>query len=273
MAQPPLSQQIRLLEQELNLELFDRTTRSVTLTEAGDLLLEEAQGLLANAAGVERVMSEFRAGESGTLRLGFVDSSAYEVMPRFLREYRARWPLVQFELRSMSSDQQHAALIEGEIDLGIARAMGAGRQIGSTLFLNEKLFVAVPSTHRLAKLASTQLGQLHDERFIGFDRRISPTHHAQLMTMFAASGIAYDTLYEATEYTSILGLVAAGEGIAVVPASVRSFQPAELRFVRLRDPGAIVSLLMLYRTGHSSRLIDQGLDLVAELFHQPQTLR
>ncbi len=266
MAQPPLSQQIRLLEEELALTLFDRSTRSVALTRAGEVLLSEARGLLRSSDSVERVMSDFRSGEGGTLRLGFVDSSAYEVMPRFLREYRQRWPKVSFELRSLSSDQQVAALGAREVDLGIGRTLGDGARATSTEILREQLYLAVPSSHQLAKQASTTLSRLAGENFIGFDQQVSPTLHAELVSMFSAVAVGYAPTIQATEYTSILGLVAAGEGVAVVPAGVRTFQPPGLRYVRVRDKAAFVRLMMLARKDHDLRLVDRGLELVAELF-------
>ena len=122
MSQPPLSQQIRLLEQELDAQLFDRTTRRVRLTDAGAFLYPEAVGLLAAAGRVDRLMDQHRHGHAGTLRVGFVDSAAYEVMPRLLSEYRRLWPKVGYELHTMSSDEQVQALTTGQIDLGIARA-------------------------------------------------------------------------------------------------------------------------------------------------------
>ncbi len=266
MAQPPLSQQIRKLEKELDLELFERNTRSVNLTEAGNALLGQARRLLATADSVERFLDDFRAGDRGTLRLGFVDSSAYEVMPRFLREYRQRWPEADFELRSLSSDQQCDALIGGDIDLGIGRTMGDGADVEATPILREKLFVAVPSSHRLAEASSVRLSRLEGESFIGFDQAVSPTLHAELVGMFAGVGVGYRPIIEATEYTSILGLVAAGEGVAVVPAGVRSFQPAELRYVKVSDAAAVVRLTMLRRRGENVRLVERGLDLATELF-------
>lgn len=266
MAQPPLSQQIRRLEDDLDLTLFDRSTRRVSLTDGGAAFLVQARRLLATADSVDRFLEDHRSGEGGTLHLGFVDSSAYEVMPRFLREYRQRWPEVEFELRSLSSDQQHAALLAGEIDLGIGRTMGDGANIAATEILREQLYLAVPSGHRLSEQATTTLRRLEGENFIGFDRSVSPTLHAELLGMFAAVGVGYAPIIEATEYTSILGLVAAGEGVAVVPAGVRTFQPPELRYIEIRDSSAVVRLMLLRRKGENVRMVARGLDLVVELF-------
>jgi DNA-binding transcriptional LysR family regulator len=266
MAQPPLSHQIRRLEADLGLTLFDRTTRRVELTPAGSLLLDEARRLLVAAESVERVMDENRTGLGGLLRLGFVDSSAYEVMPTFLRAYRRRWPGVDLDLHSMSSDEQLDALLAGEIDLGINRALGDRTDVRSVLVLRERLHVAVDPGHRLAAHKTTSLARLAGEPFIGFDRRVSPTLHAEMVAMLGAVGVAYDPIIEATEYTTILGLVAAGEGLAVVPDGVRLFARPDVHYALLRDSAAAVPLVMSSRLDERLRLVDNAFVLMGELF-------
>ena len=266
MSQPPLSQQIRLLERELDTALFDRSTRRVSLTDAGTFLYPEAVRLLAAADGVDRLMDQHRHGRAGTLRVGFVDSAAYEVMPRVLSEYRRRWPRVGYELHTMSSDEQVQALRAGQIDLGIGRAAADARNVEATLVMHEPLLVAVGASHRLAAAPQTSLRNLAGESIIGFDRRVSPSLHAVLAGMLGAEGVTYDPIIEATEYATILGFVAAGEGIAIVPASVQTFRPPDLQYVTLRDRSASVRLLLLTRAGEPSPLVAQALDVVAELY-------
>ena len=266
MSQPPLSQQIRLLERELNTALFDRSTRRVSLTDAGAFLYPEAVRLLATADGVDHLMDQHRHGQAGTLRVGFVDSAAYEVMPRVLSEYRRRWPRVGYELHTMSSDEQVQALREGRIDLGIGRASAGARNVEAMLVMHEPLLVAVGPSHRLAAAPQTSLRNLAGESIIGFDRRVSPSLHAVLAGMLGAEGVTYDPIIEATEYATILGFVAAGEGIAIVPASVQTFRPPDLHYVTLRDRSASVRLLLLTRAGEPPPLVAQALDVVAELY-------
>lgn len=270
MAQPPLSQQIQRLESEVGALLFERSTRRVVLTDAGRHLLPDARRLLADADALTRRMSDHRSGDSGVLRLGFVDSSSFEVMPRFLRAYRSTWPMVTYELRSLSSDEQCRALVEREIDLGIGRTRtGAPEQrkaLTSTAFLKEELLVAVSEDHRLANQKSTILGQLANEPLIGFDRHVSPSLFRKREGLFSRHGLSYDTIIEATEYTTVLGLVAAGEGIAIVPASVGALQLPHLRYVRLRDQDAETSLVLLSRSGDASPLVENAAAMIGQLF-------
>jgi len=268
LAQPPLSQQIRLLEADLGIQLFERTTRRVSLTNAGRMLLPDARRLLADADALERVVDDYLTGQAGTLRIGFVDSASYEVMPRFLRSYRQRWPKVSFELRMMSSERQLREIVDGNLDIAISRTPGDEQQIVSTTIVTDPLYLAVDSGHRLADQQSTQLSQLNDETFIGFDRTATSTLHAELRAMLRRHGVLYDPIIEAPEYTTIIGLVAAGEGVALTPASVRTFQPPGLRYLRIRDDEATVTLWMLTRRDEPLTLVTHARDLVAELFNQ-----
>ncbi|MCY3950889.1 MAG: LysR substrate-binding domain-containing protein [Acidimicrobiaceae bacterium] len=266
MSQPPLSQQIRQLERELDTALFDRSTRRVSLTDAGKFLYPEAVRLLAAADGVDRLMEQHRHGQTGTLRVGFVDSAAYEVMPRVLAEYRRRRPQVEFELHTLSSDEQVQALRAGRIDLGIGRAAADAGGVEATLVMHERLVLAAGASHRLAASGAACLGDLAGEPIIGFDRNVSPSLHAVLAGMLRVEGVAYDPMIEATEYTTILGFVAAGEGVAIVPAGVQTFRPPGLQYTPLTDASASVPLLLLRGAGEPLPLVSHALEAVAELY-------
>ena len=140
------------------------------------------------------------------------------------------------ELHTMSSDEQVEALRAGRIDMGIGRAAADARDVEATLVMHEPLLVAVGSSHQLASASQARLRDLAGESIIGFDRRVSPSLHAVLAGMLGAEGVTYDPIIEATEYATILGFVAAGEGIAIVPASVQTFRPPDLHYVTLREP-------------------------------------
>lgn len=265
MAQPPLSRQIRRLETDLGTDLFTRTTRKVELTPAGALLHNEAVRLLAQADQVHRLMSQHRSGDVALLRIGFVDSASYAVMPKFLRAHRERWPQVRYELHTLSSEAQQAAFTAGDIDLGIARAASASN-LDQRVILDEPLFVALPVQHRLAGQKSTSFRDLAGEGFISFTRADSPTLTEHLRASLALVDVDYDPVIEAEEYTTILGLVAAGEGIAIVPDTVRSFQPEGLIYTPLRDPQARTQLLMLSRRDSRLPAVARALALADELY-------
>ena len=270
-AQPALSQQIRQLESDLGLRLFERTTRRVSLTPGGSAFLPHARHLLVTAQGVARAAAELRAGERGNLRVGFVDSAAYEFVPRFLHRFRQASPAVTLQLHTMSSDEQAEALVAGRIDIGIARITLDNAGLEATVLDNEPLVAAMPSGHRLAGESSIRLRELRDDEFVGFAREQSPTLHARLRVMLAPHGVTYSPAIEATEYTTILGLVAAGEGVALVPAGVQSLHLPDLTFVSISDPEASVQLLCLTRVDEPLAIVASALkELVGTVFAPAQ---
>lgn len=269
MAQPPLSQQIRILESELGFDLFERTTRRVALTDKGRQLYPEADRLCREADLFTRRATEIRTGEGGVLRLGFVDSASYNLMPGFLQAYRSRWPAVDYELRSMSSDEQLDALSRGTIDLGLCRTAFSGEGTEATVIACERLVIATSTANPLADADSVTLDQLQDQVFIGFDRLVSPSLHRELTALLASRSIPYDPIIEATEYATILGLVASGQGVALVPASVQTFNPPTLSFVPVDDHDAVTSLLLLRRRGERSVVVRRAVELATELFDLP----
>lgn len=262
MAQPPLSQQIRRLEADLDLSLFNRNTRKVELTDAGRMLLTEAVAVLSRSGDLLNRVEQFRSGGSGVLRIGFVDSASYDVLPRFIRNYQNHHPNVTYELRTLTSDEQRVAILTGEIDLGIGRADFNDPQVTSTTIRREPLLIAVGSEHRLADQKSARLGRLKGEPQIGFDRAASPTLHLALQSLFAAHGLGYNPVLEASEYTTVLSLVASGQGVAIVPASVRTFQPPGLRYLRLADDQAHAEFRLYRRAGGESKLVENAVELV-----------
>jgi DNA-binding transcriptional LysR family regulator len=262
-AQPPLSRKIRSLEAELGVALFDRDTRNVALTDAGRTLAREASRLLNQADAVERSVDAALAGRAGYLRLGFVDSAAYDLVPRLLRTFRRRWPDFEVELTHLSSDDQLEALSAGELDLGITRVPGNTTAVRAEVVAYERLYVAAPRRHRFRAMQGVSLGDLAGESLVSFDRGRSPSASAELAALFAAQGVSYAPAIEATEYSTILGIVAAGEGIAVVPAGVRSFRAPGLGYIPVVDQAARMRLVLVAAADASSPIAREHFATIA----------
>ncbi|MEM8707000.1 MAG: LysR family transcriptional regulator [Actinomycetota bacterium] len=262
-AQPALSQQVRQLENDLGLALLERTTRRVTLTADGAAFLPHARQLLVSAQGVARAAEELRVGARGRLRLGFVDSTAFEFVPRFLGRFRAAWPDADVELLTMSSDEQARALVDGEIDLGVARTVPVRPVVDSAVLGHDRFMLAVPGDHPVADQQTVSLRRLFDDTFVGFSRTSSPSLHAEVRSLLAGHGVAYDPAIEATEYTTIVGLVAAGAGVALVPAGVRRLQLPNVAYVKVADADARVALVRLSRIGEPQTIVANAIDELA----------
>lgn len=239
MTQPPLTQSIAGLEQSLGVVLFERTRRSVQITPAGAALLPQVRELLARARSLPELARAAAAGELGRLRLAFVSTVGFELLPRWVRAFRQRWPQVGLELIEATGDVQLELLARGEVDAGMVlhspgwQAPGlAQARIGS-----EPLVMALPESHPLAVSDRPGLGALLNEPLVIFPRRILPTLHDAMFSMYHASGRVPQVAQEAIQMQTIVNLVSAGLGLAWVPQSVRQFQRPGVVYRSARPPG------------------------------------
>jgi DNA-binding transcriptional LysR family regulator len=224
MAQPPLSVQVRRLEERLGVALLERHRRGVVPTAAGRALLHELDGFFPRVAGMlERVRATAR-GEFGTLRIGFVTPAEYSFLPSGIREFRQRHPGIGLTLREMTSDAQFDALRDGELDAGFALPPVPHGGLGWRRVLREPLLLALPAAHPAARLAvgrPLRLERLADLPLLIFPRDKAPGLHDAILGLFARAGLSPAIGQEAIQMQTIVSLVAAGLGIAVVPASLR----------------------------------------------------
>lgn len=226
MTQPPLTQAIAQLEKLMGVRLFDRTKRSVALTPAGAALLPEARDLLARAQALPAQARAAAGGEVGRLRLAFVSTVGYDLLPQWVRAFRERYPAVQLELIEATGDVQLQMLERGEIDAGFMLHSPGFEPPGLArlLIASEPLVVAMPEAHPLSAKSIVRLDKLLAEPLIIFPRRIVPSLFDAIFSMYHAVERSPQIAQEAIQMQTIVNLVSAGLGIAWVPASVRQFQ-------------------------------------------------
>ncbi|HSV44706.1 MAG TPA: LysR family transcriptional regulator [Ramlibacter sp.] len=226
MTQPPLTQAIAQLERLLQARLFDRTRRSVQLTEAGAALLPQARALLAQARSLPAQARAAADGSTGRLRLAFVSTVGFTFLPEWVRAFRALYPGLQLELVEATGDAQLEALARGEIEAGFQlHAPGAAPAGLARLSLaQEPLVLALPERHPLAQARSLALPRLLEEPVVIFPRRILPSLHDAIFGLYHAAGRTPQVAQEAIQMQTIVNLVSAGLGLAWVPESVRQFQ-------------------------------------------------
>ena len=255
MAQPPLSQQIRKLEDECKVQLFVRNSRNVQLTTDGELLLKHARKVLAQYGAMTSALRQAREGEIGRLRLGFVSSAAISAVPPVVRQLRSRWPGIELELREETTDSQIELIAAGALDVGIAREVGVAPDINATLLQNERLIVAVANDHPLATRESVRLDELRGEKFIAFPRGRISRLFDHISALFHAVDVEFDIVQEAVQFPTILGLVAAHLGIAVVPDSLRAFVIPGLAYLNIEDRNAMSRVSLIYSADMSDSLL------------------
>jgi DNA-binding transcriptional LysR family regulator len=264
MTQPPLSQTIQALEELLGAALFVRTRRSVALTAAGQALLPEARRMLAQGAALPELAQRAAAGETGRIALAFVSSADYSVLPPFLRRYRAAYPQVQIALQEATSDLQVEDLLHARIDAGLLippLPEKAAASLDYVKVLAEPLIVAVPAGV-LKGSGAVWMKDLPTLPLIIFPRPIAPALHDAILGCFRAAGLTPEIGQEAIQMQTIVSLVSAGMGLALVPQSVSNLMRPGVEYRALRDKTPQVETGVAWRRDNDSPVLRGFLDLL-----------
>jgi len=219
-AQPPLSQQIKRLEQILGHRLFDRTTRGVKLTLAGQLLAERARSTIEKVHDDLAQVRRLGRGEEGTLTVGFSGSVMFTELPAAIENYRRRYPKVELRLRELVTAAQIAALLDGTLDLAFLRDGDPTEGIQIATLLKERYIAVLPQAHPLARKRLLHVKHLQHEPFIFFGRRMGPLAFDRTVACCEKSGFRPNIVQEAPQWPTLVRLVAAGLGVSLAPSCV-----------------------------------------------------
>lgn len=248
MSQPPLSIQIRALEAELGVTLLNRTQRHVSLTQAGHALLQESRKILAQVE--QAILTTRRAGrgEIGELAVGFISVADYNVLPIVLREFRRRFPLVNLSLRESTTDVQLEDLTAGRIDAGFVLPPISAPGIDSAAILREPLIAALPQRHPLAaRPGKIALSALAASPFILFPRRMAPGLYDAVVSFCRAAGFSPQVGQEAVQMQTIVSLVSAELGVALIPQSLENLQRTGVVYKALREHSPVIEIHLAWR--------------------------
>jgi DNA-binding transcriptional LysR family regulator len=265
--QPPLSQQIRSLERELDVQLFRRRPRGMELTQAGAALVEEARAILARVDHAVETARRTGHGEAGRIGLGFTSSASFHpLVPRAIRTFRETRPLVALALEESSTTELAESLLAGRIDAAFVRSPIATEGLAVHPVLDEAMFAALPSGHRLAGAAPLVLAELAVETFILYRRPVGPGLYDAIIAACDRAGFSPRIGQEAPRMLSTLSLVAAGLGVSLVPASMRRLQADGVAYRPLDDAAQLTAPLNLaYRRGETGAAVRGFLGLVRRL--------
>ena len=270
--QPPLSMQIRDLEGEMGVRLFERTQRRVALTPAGQCLLEHAYRILGGVREAVEAAQRAARGELGELRVGFTSSLPFtDLLPDALHAYRRRFPAVRLQLSEMFTPEQFGALARGELDVGFVRLQGGRAPDGIALreIARNPLRLVVNASHRLARAAAVSFAELRDEDFIGFPADVGTDLPAVLRGLCRQAGFEPRIVQTAREATTQIGLVGAGLGVAVLPAPLETVRMARVRYLPIIDADAQFRLAVATVEGAPSPLLQGFLDVVDGVIERP----
>ncbi|AYN43299.1 LysR family transcriptional regulator [Streptomyces dangxiongensis] len=236
-AQPPLSQQIRRLEDKVGHALFSRASGRVTLSPAGSELLPAARRALTDLADGLAAARAVGSGRAGCLRIGFAASLALTILPGLLRTFRHQFPGVHLDIHEMTTAPQIAALHDKTIDIGLLREPPTDEtELGFRTVLSEPFVAVLPSTHPLATQRTVQLAQLADSPFVLLPRTVGPPLHDQIIGLCTAAGFTPQVVQHAVEWQTVCALVETGLGVSLAPASIRRIRLKGVAFRRI-EPG------------------------------------
>ena len=266
--QPSLSQQIRQLEDELGCPLLRRTKRSVELTDAGRVFLAEAREVLARVQSAKYAAQRAHRGEVGRLAVGYISSSAFDLLPVLLRAYRERFPDVEVTLRELNTQEQVRALEEGHIHVGLLRLPIGTPLINVEVVRREPIVCVLPEEHPLACLERVPVALLASEPFVMQSRQLGGGYFVQLMKLCLAFGFTPNVIQEVTETHTIVGLVAAGIGISLVPLSTRNIRDQGVVYRELDGTVALTEIAVAWPRGTHSTIVKNFLTVAKETVHR-----
>ncbi|MBT9315430.1 LysR substrate-binding domain-containing protein [Leptothoe spongobia] len=236
MAQPPLSQQIKQLETELGVQLFARTRRKVSLTRAGEVLQQEVQQIFQQVEQAVSRTQQASRGEVGRLAIAFVSSAMYSLLPDYLKRFREQYPQVDIILHELSTQEQIQGLLGNHLDIGFMRPPIDQEMLKAQPVLQEPLVVALPVNHHLVTQKNVAIQTLQGELFVLFPRSMATRLYDQIISLCHQGDFSPTVVQHATQMQTILSLVAAEIGVAIVPESLQNLQRRGVCFRPFTEP-------------------------------------
>lgn len=264
MAQPPLSQQIHQLEDEIGVRLFERTNRRVALTAAGEAFLIEAHEILARIPSAVEKARRASRGEMGWFGVGFVASATYDVLPTILRRFREQYADVELVLLEIPGVEQWQALREKRIHIGFMRLQSEVEGMAIENLTHDTLVAALPIGHRLSKNSSIRLTELENDPFILYPHHPESSYAEHIVHLCEMAGFSPRIVQKTGEIQTTVSLVDAGIGVAIVPAAAHNLRRDGVVYIPIVDPTPTVELSMGYRQGDSSPILPNFLRIARE---------
>jgi len=263
MSQPPLTEQIKVLEQSLKIQLFYRSRQGTQLSPAGAAILPAVRQFAGQAERLQRVVREVAAGQSGVLHVGAITSAMLDTVPPLLDALKHAHPALTVFVNEIDSVDAIPALEAGELDLAFARVDGeVANGIATMPLAEDRLAVALPKDHPLAALPRVRLRALMDEQLIMSSRQVSPVYFDMLTSVCRAHGLTPRVIHEVRSVTSQIAYVGCGQGVALVPASTRKLAPENVVVRPLKEKVMVVTAAAVWNTNRHHPMVDAVLDML-----------
>lgn len=252
MAQPPLSRQIKQLEEELGAILFNRGRSAITMTQAGQRLLERGKSIMAQLEDTKLEVRRLGQGAEGRLRIGFVGSATFGILPNIIRSFRANYPEVNLSLNPMNNAELHRALVSRELDIVFARPTLKDPEFLSKHLVEEKLILALPDIIDTSGRTIAKLERLMNHNLILYPERPRPSYADMVLNAVEGAGFKAPMRIWCMDLQTALSLVAVGEGVCIVPESVASAPRKGMKFLKIEPEIARTELSVNYRLDDQS---------------------
>ena len=272
MSQPPLSQQIQVLEQALGVRLFERSRQGVRLTREGAALLGPVRQFMDHAQRLQQVVTDARLGRGNVITIGAIISALFDIMPRLIDVAKQRYAHLTLSTREMKSAEALAAVQSGDIDIAFARLDDRVGSLEIRPIVGDHLVLVLPARHRLTKLSRVPLAELADENFVLFPRRTSPSYFDQITSACRDVGFSPHVMYEASSVVSQIAFAGCGVAVGMVPSRSMRFGGADVVFRPLVETIDVISIAAAWNPERRKELVPELVSIAAEIGSHRESL-
>jgi DNA-binding transcriptional LysR family regulator len=265
MSQPPLSQQIQILERALGVRLFERSRQGVRLTREGAALLAPVRQFMDHAQRLQQVVTDARLGRGNVITIGAIISALFDIMPGLMRAARQRYSQLTLSMMEMKTADALAAVQSGDIDIALARFHDRVGSLEMRPIVTDHLVLVLPTNHRLTKLPRVPLSELSGESFVLFPRRTSPSYFDQITAACRDAGFSPHVLYEASSVVAQVGFVGCGVAVGMVPSRSMRFGGADVVFRPLVETINVISIAAAWNPERRKELVPELVEIAADI--------
>jgi DNA-binding transcriptional LysR family regulator len=261
-SQPGLSRQIKQMESELGIQLFERHNRKVSLTQAGEYLKEEYQSIIKSLDKAQNHAQLLHKGKEGELKIGYIGSAMHKIIPKFLLAIKNVYPNIHVNLQEMDNQVQTGGVINQDIDIGFVRMDRVPRGVEIRPIFEETFSLVLPKNHRIDENNFKNLSQLKDEPFIMFDSSYSPSYYEKVMQIFDEAGFSPIISHKSVKANTIYRLIENNLGAAIVPTSLQEGYDLNIKFIELNNIEHRTTLQLVWNKANPNPVLANVLGLV-----------
>ncbi|MFS8931386.1 LysR substrate-binding domain-containing protein [Cupriavidus taiwanensis] len=254
-AQPALTRQVRSLEDALGVRLLERSSQHVSLTPAGEVVLEHARSVLQGIEKLGEAATQADRGSLGTLRIGFISHAAHESLPKIVRSFLRTVQGVEVEFHKFLATQQYETLLSNEVDVALLRPLYSDARVRSQVISRSSFLVAIPKGHPLADKQEISMADLAAETFVTLPSQGGPSFHSEILGYCERAGYVPRRVKEAADLQALIATVGSGIALAIVPESVTNLQVYGVVYKPLSDLNTCAELVVAWRRGDNSKLV------------------